>query len=1666
MIRRWLAFFLELLIFAVLLISLVFLTLQPHMRRSFTTVIENRLGLKVEVGEFHFSPTGWMEGRNLRLYEPSGGRAFAFTVESLSLEPIEPLYLSLLRNDFKLTLQQVQYRLNANELYFHWVDLDIRARLSYMKIEQKDRHLNILLHNLSSTGLGSSLSVKRAFLSLEHEGANLRRTDWLKSIQELNISAAHLVGAKEFRLHTLELHRQDQEWFGAVLGQAGDFPIQALPRLRWLDSQRFSFELDSILLPGGEKLRAEIQGPTSIFGPWSAEIGDNDLNRLVAEFNIVSRSHIFGSWQFDMQSFRPPGLEGEALRGYVSGGFRWEDGRFKGDTSGHDLSGGPRGTSGLNFKALLGWADGQFEIEEFRGYEEDRWRATLSAVFSLPDFTPRKLNLDIADFPLTQYSPHVSGSLDVKAVLADDGLKISAKSDELLPGKDPLQKLENFAVNILVTTDAMKYRQTALRANSENTVDVVVAVDHLLVEPLRPKAGVLKRMRVFSSFFDLHLVQPTPIQLNALEADVPAFHLEDKAGKLSQIRGKAHIPFVNPRDLRIELGGILDLGRFPSIANSPARGQVRMRNGLWDKGWSIANLRTDLEADNLELDPGAVFPALRKISIAGRFEDKKIMLKHISGSGANGVEVTASGNYDIFENTLELLLSADNLSYESPDTYAITYQLPALEVKGPAHALNIAGPVLIQDFRYLKPFELFERGKNTRRRTMSSTLGSFSVQHTLDLSIHNPRPLRFVNNAADFEFTIPNLAVRGAFLSPAWNGTITTTTNPTNTVTVPITPIELNFKVSKLRLKFVEDTEWNPAVILEAQKEKNDVVITLTLDQRLNELSQKDVQLTSRPSLPKVEILRRLMGEESSRTQFLNIQDDDEDLSVESSMPTLRDPLPILPIRDITVLGDEEGDIGVQKRFRLTDRLSFNLSSLDIGLDYQLIRSLGLEISQKSEEEEVFFGFKFSKRFATLRNLFEKADRFADDRQEEHRIVWDLQGLPSSWGLGSNRLELELASIDASLKQGRYDLARGSVTSTLKRHLHRLGYADARWSSFSIEHGYDFWARRKGSRHHSFTQTTIFSKIETGPRYVLDEVEIVGWPAAIAKPDDLWLGTSRGRPMLYNVDRVEEFHLKLLGQLSESGYPAAQIVQTSIFGAYAPLPHPVVPGGLVYADNSVRRYRKLGADDKALRLVVGIDAGPPMTVEQLVIRGVEGERALLLKEYIGYRDSRIYSETDLQNYRSGILKWYEEQHYLGTQVVLYVLRSTLYPRCSLHVDVREGSRWRVRNILFEGIVLTKQTFLENRIPLKSGDWITQQKLNRCREALNALEIFESIDHEILETDNPETRDIRYRLRESAYLSTAIKIGYESSEGLQGSWRGRVENVAGAGRFATMEGSFNSRESLKRLSFTDPFFLNRNWVGEVSLAQKVEILSARDIRNESYRLKFGLSYKWTETLQQILALIVQEDRSNRDQLLSFIDQKSHVPSLRLRLSTHQLTSSFSQAPQPGFQSQAKMTLVSYFLKSGTHAYLGDYTLSYGLKLGKALIVPWHRWGHTALVGGRRFDIPLADRSFLGGSNSLRGFSKDEISGPEGIGGESLSVAGVQWLYPLFAQLDGSIFYEAGDVYSGHSHWSLNDLNDALGFGLLVRTPVGPLQFTYGHAIGRKTGRFGIQLGTAF
>ena len=107
------------------------------------------------------------------------------------------------------------------------------------------------------------------------------------------------------------------------------------------------------------------------------------------------------------------------------------------------------------------------------------------------------------------------------------------------------------------------------------------------------------------------------------------------------------------------------------------------------------------------------------------------------------------------------------------------------------------------------------------------------------------------------------------------------------------------------------------------------------------------------------------------------------------------------------------------------------------------------------------------------------------------------------------------------------------------------------------------------------------------------------------------------------------------------------------------------------------------------------------------------------------------------------------------------------------------------------------------------------------------------------------------------------------------------------------------------------------------------------------------------------------------------------------------------------------------------------------------------------------VPIFERFFAGGAKTIRGYDERKV-GPldpgnnDPIGGESMLIGNIEYTFPLIDVIKLAAFFDVGNVWSKVRDFGDGEFKAGAGFGLRVKTPIGPVNLDYGYPLNDEPG----------
>lgn len=431
----------------------------------------------------------------------------------------------------------------------------------------------------------------------------------------------------------------------------------------------------------------------------------------------------------------------------------------------------------------------------------------------------------------------------------------------------------------------------------------------------------------------------------------------------------------------------------------------------------------------------------------------------------------------------------------------------------------------------------------------------------------------------------------------------------------------------------------------------------------------------------------------------------------------------------------------------------------------------------------------------------------------------------------------------------------------------------------------------------------------------------------------------------------------------------------------------------------------------------------------------------------------------INSIRATISENYRQRGY--SDLSLTMARELEGGRLRLLFSITPGRKYSVRSINPTGLKRTESRRIEERFDDLIGQTYDENQINERIKKLLSTGAFDSIRLDSTES-GPNELDLTLDFSEAKARGYSFALGYGSIEGYvlgaryydRNLW-GRLWNLSAGAELTGLGG-------LGEVSLSNPFFLNKN----LNLANRAYLVSRNFENYDKLQGGIGTELSWERGPHYSAALGLELSQTSVTSPIpdSLIGPTDYLVN---RLNFRQIYDRRDDPalPSDGWYARLENSLgfasgdggIGFFdtrARLGYYHSLGDQqTLALGLRGG--LIVPTRNDDQ----------LPLDLRRFLGGANTIRSFPELQM-GPYfddySLGGTTWWVANAEYTRTLAGPVKGLLFFDAARLDT--------ETDLAVGLGVRVNLPVGPIRLEYGRSLsrdpGEPSGAFHFAIGTTF
>ena len=518
---------------------------------------------------------------------------------------------------------------------------------------------------------------------------------------------------------------------------------------------------------------------------------------------------------------------------------------------------------------------------------------------------------------------------------------------------------------------------------------------------------------------------------------------------------------------------------------------------------------------------------------------------------------------------------------------------------------------------------------------------------------------------------------------------------------------------------------------------------------------------------------------------------------------------------------------------------------------------------------------------------------------------------------------------------------------------------------------------------------------------------------------------------------------------------------------------------------------------EGIEIVVRIEEGDQYRVGKVEIGGDLIEDAEKLLEKVQITTGQIFRGSRLRGDITALSKIYSDRGFAFVKVEPVTKMNPEEKNVDIALVITRGPPVYFNRILISGNTKTRDKVIRREMVAAEQELFSGDKIKQSRNALQRTGYFEDVQLRTKRTGLPDAVDLLIDVKEGPTGNFSIGGGYSSGNQFLFTTSIAEKNLFGRGQTLNLSFSLGTTRQDFVLGFTEPYLYERPLTLGLDVFNTSSEQGDFSIRRigfgvrTSYPLKhlglpfFGRppndpTYERSEgayhpLLEHMRGGVAYEFTREKigsidsDATASIQDEKgtSFTSSVTPSLSYDSRDHFFN--PTEGSKSELSLKFAGLggdnrFLKTDAKAqwyysllkdpnWGGTYTLALGGTVGVGTVFEERHNGSE--------NLPLFERYFPGGMNSVRGFEDRSLGPRDGddvIGGDLQTILNVELLFPILEEygLRGVAFFDTGQAFSESEGFDLGDFRRSIGVGARWLSPFGPLRVELGFPLNNQSG----------
>ncbi len=551
-----------------------------------------------------------------------------------------------------------------------------------------------------------------------------------------------------------------------------------------------------------------------------------------------------------------------------------------------------------------------------------------------------------------------------------------------------------------------------------------------------------------------------------------------------------------------------------------------------------------------------------------------------------------------------------------------------------------------------------------------------------------------------------------------------------------------------------------------------------------------------------------------------------------------------------------------------------------------------------------------------------------------------------------------------------------------------------------------------------------------------------------------------------------------------------------------------------------RPHVVLSADRRYMYITINITEGKQYRIgkvrmkgdllgkKDLMKRAAKGDKAAIGKlkkrffKALKTKSGKIFSRSELGQDIVRLTGFYKNRGYAFANVTPLTNIDMDKRLVHLTFELQKGKLVTVERINIAGNTKTRDKVIRREMIISEGDLYSSSRIAISKRRVMALGFFKDVNINTKQGSSDDRIVINVRVTERPTGTFQIGAGFSSVENFIAQAQIAQNNLFGRGQSLTLQAQVSGLRQLFLLRFTEPYFLDTRWTFAFSVFNS--LTNFESFARQAYGGSLTWGYPITHHLRVFLTYKAEHVKVDVGSTGIFGGSTQYGFEMPAGA---RIANLFND----GVTSSARAT-VSYDTRNNRlfpskgmfHSFSAEFALPY---LGSQNVFNrytlFSRWYFPIwkgivfkvnaeagmVVSSEPQGVPIFERFFVGGINSVRGF-RPRTLGPrvpvpnsldpgEALfnfprGGNKQLIFNVEIEFPIFDKvgIKGVIFFDAGNAFDDDQTFTLRSdlfggdpqrkamLRTSWGFGIRWFSPIGPLRFEWGVPLMRQPGEENI------